>query len=62
MQTDGIALERAKGEGACTGGKRRLDHERIRALHAAGDGSAAIARALGCSRMQVYRVLGVGEE
>ena len=48
-QREGI--ERAKSEGAYAGGKRRLDHDRIRALHAAGDGPAAIARAIGCSRM-----------
>lgn len=54
-QREGI--ERAKAEGAYAGGKRRLDRERIRELHGAGNGPAAIARALGCSRMQVYRVL-----
>ena len=54
-QREGIA--RAKAEGAYTGGKRRLDRERIRALHAAGSGPALIAREVGCSRMQVYRVL-----
>jgi len=54
-QRDGI--ERAKGEGAYAGGKRRLDHDRIRSLHVAGTGPAAIAREVGCSRMQVYRVL-----
>ena len=54
-QRDGI--ERAKDEGVYAGGKRRLDRERIGPLHAAGGGSAAIARAVGCSRMQVYRVL-----
>ncbi len=54
-QKDGI--ERAKGEGIYAGGKRRLDRDRIRSLHAAGDGPAAIAKALGCSRMQIYRVL-----
>jgi len=57
-QRDGIA--RAKGEGVYTGGKRRLDRDRIRTLHAAGTGSAAIAREIGCSRMQVYRVLQEG--
>lgn len=50
-QREGIA--RAKGEGAYTGGKRRLDRERIRALHADGSGPASIAREVGCSRMQV---------
>ena len=54
-QREGIA--RAKAEGIYAGGKRRLDHERIRVMHAAGNGPAAIARALDCSRMQVYRVL-----
>jgi len=46
-----------KGEGVYAGGKRRLYRERIKSLHAAGTGPAAIARAVGCSRMQVYRVL-----
>ena len=54
-QREGIA--RAKSEGVYTGGKRRLDRDRIRALHATGNGPAAIAREVGCSRMQVYRVL-----
>jgi len=54
-QREGIA--RAKAEGAYTGGKRRLDHDRIRGLAAVGRGPGAIATELGCSRMQVYRVL-----
>ena len=54
-QRDGI--QRAKGQGNYAGGKRRLDREHITAPHAAGTGPAAIARSLGCSRMQVYRVL-----
>jgi DNA invertase Pin-like site-specific DNA recombinase len=54
-QREGI--ERAKAEGVYQGGKRRLDRERIRAMHAAGSGPAAIANTVGCSRMQVYRVL-----
>jgi DNA invertase Pin-like site-specific DNA recombinase len=54
-QRDGI--ERAKGEGIYAGGKCRLDRERIKALHGARAGPAAIARELGCSQMQVYRVL-----
>jgi DNA invertase Pin-like site-specific DNA recombinase len=54
-QREGI--ERAKAAGIYAGGKRRLDRERIRALSAEGTGPAAIARAVGCSRMQVYRVL-----
>ena len=57
-QREGI--ERAKGEGAYADGKRRLDRAQIKALHVAGSGPAAIARAVGCSRMQVYRVLQEG--
>lgn len=55
-QRDGI--EKAKAEGVYRGGKRRLDHAKVLALHKAGQGPAAIAKAIGCSRMQVYRVLG----
>ena len=54
-QREGI--ERAKAEGVYAGGQRRLDRERIRAMHAEGTGPAAIARVVGCSRMQIYRVL-----
>ncbi|MCJ2131183.1 recombinase family protein [Methylobacterium sp. E-045] len=54
-QREGI--ERAKGSGAYVGGKRRLDRDRIMSLSKAGNGAAAIAAVLGCSRMQVYRVL-----
>lgn len=54
-QREGI--ERAKATGIYLGGKRRLDRDRIHALHAEGSGPATIARAVGCSRMQVYRVL-----
>jgi DNA invertase Pin-like site-specific DNA recombinase len=54
-QREGI--ERARAAGTYQGGKRRLDRNRIHALHRAGSGPSAIARALGCSRMQVYRVL-----
>ena len=57
-QRDGI--EQAKATGVYQGGKRRLDRERIRATHASGSGIATIASALGCSRMQVYRVLNDG--
>ena len=40
------------------GGKRRLNRAKVKALHARGEGPAAIAKALKCSRMQVYRILG----
>jgi DNA invertase Pin-like site-specific DNA recombinase len=42
------------------GADHRLDREKVRAMFAAGQGPAAIAKALRCSRMQVYRVLGEG--
>lgn len=54
-QRDGI--EQAKREGIYRGGKRRLDRARVQELHQEGKGSAAIASELGCSRMQVYRIL-----
>ena len=54
-QRDGI--ERAKSEGVYRGGKRRLDRDQIRAMHGSGVKPAAIAKAVGCSRMQVYRIL-----
>ena len=54
-QREGI--ERAKSAGAYKGGKRRLDHERIHKLVADGYSVAAVARELGCSRMQVYRIV-----
>ncbi|WP_375451450.1 helix-turn-helix domain-containing protein [uncultured Devosia sp.] len=40
-----------------TGGKRRFDREQVRALSAAGLGPSEIASQVGCSRMQVYRIL-----
>ena len=53
-QRDGI--ERAKSAGVYRGGKVKLDHRRIRSMRASGLGAAAIAKTVGCSRMQVYRV------
>jgi DNA invertase Pin-like site-specific DNA recombinase len=55
-QREGI--EKAKAEGIYRGGKARIDHAKVRAMDAEGHGPAAIARAVGCSRMQVYRILG----
>ncbi len=54
-QREGI--ERAKVAGAYRGGKVRLDYDQIVRLASDGLGAAAIARSIGCSRMQVYRVL-----
>jgi DNA invertase Pin-like site-specific DNA recombinase len=54
-QREGI--ERAKADGVYQGGERRLNRAKVKALHARGEGQAAIAKALRCSRMQVYRIL-----
>ena len=53
-QRDGIV--RAKAAGVYREGKRQLDHEQIKKMKAGGMGAAAIAKEVGCSRMQVYRV------
>jgi len=57
-QREGI--ERAKREGVYRGGKRRVDRDRIKTLHEAGSGPAVIAKMVGCSRMQVYRMTSAG--
>jgi DNA invertase Pin-like site-specific DNA recombinase len=54
-QREGI--ERGKSAGRYRGGKVRIDYQKIRQLAAAGLGATAIAKEMGCSRMQVYRVL-----
>ena len=54
-QREGI--ERAKSTGRYGGGKVRIDHEKIRELSAKGFGATVIAKKVGCSRMQVYRVI-----
>ena len=54
-QREGIA--RAKADETDADGECRLDRDRIRSLHEAGQGVTTIAKEVGCSRMQVYRVL-----
>lgn len=54
-QREGI--NRAKAKGIYAGGKRRLDYDYIRSLSADGKSPSEIASIIGCSRMQVYRVL-----
>ena len=54
-QAEGIA--RAKRRGVYKGGKARIDRQRVKEMTAAGSGPAAVARALGVSRMSVYRIL-----
>lgn len=54
-QREGITAAKAKG--TYKGGTRRLDREKVLMMKAEGVGPAAIAKAVGCSRMQVYRIL-----
>lgn len=54
-QREGI--ERAKSLGRYKGGKQRIDRDEVLRLAASGGKPSAIARDLGCSRMQVYRIL-----
>ena len=54
-QREGI--ERAKAEGVYRGGKQRIDRQAVVAAYAEGHGPSEIARKLGCSRMQVYRII-----
>lgn len=54
-QREGI--QQAKTLGRYAGGKRKLDRCKVRALRAEGIGPSEIAQQMGCSRMQVYRIL-----
>lgn len=54
-QREGI--EQAKREGVHKGGKQRLDYNRVLQMHSDGKRPSEIANAVGCSRMQVYRIL-----
>lgn len=53
-QREGIA--RAKAAGVYKGGSIRIDGDEAKRLLASGNGVGAVARALGCSRMQIYRI------
>jgi DNA invertase Pin-like site-specific DNA recombinase len=55
-QRDGI--EKAKAEGVYKGGKPRIDRDAVLTLHTEGKGPSEIAKTLGISRMQVYRIIG----
>ncbi len=54
-QRDGI--ERAKTNGVYKGGSRRIDRAKVEQLRAEGLGPSQIAQKIGCSRMQVYRII-----
>ncbi len=54
-QREGIA--KAKAKGAYKGGKPRIDINQVLQLHFEGTRPSAIATKVGCSRMQVYRIL-----
>jgi DNA invertase Pin-like site-specific DNA recombinase len=54
-QREGI--ERAKANGRYRGGKKRINRAAVLELKSAGRSPSAIAREVGCSRMQVYRIL-----
>lgn len=54
-QREGI--DRAKARGTYKGGKQRIDHNLIVKLRGNGFSISSIAEQVGCSRMQVYRVL-----
>ncbi|MBB4302858.1 DNA invertase Pin-like site-specific DNA recombinase [Rhodobium orientis] len=56
-QREGI--ERAKANGVYKGGKQRIDRAKVLAMHEDGTSPTEIAKTLGCSRMQVYRILSV---
>lgn len=58
-QREGI--QKAKVAGVYKGAKARLDHGLIKRLHAEGAMPSNIARAVRCSRMQVYRILRSGK-
>lgn len=53
-------IERAKAEGVYKGRPVSLDHGQIIKLHKAGKGATELAKAMGCSRGAVYKVLGQG--
>ena len=54
-QREGI--ERAKADRRYVGGRRRINREDVLARRDAGQSVSTIANAIGCSRMQVYRLM-----
>jgi DNA invertase Pin-like site-specific DNA recombinase len=54
-QQEGIA--KAKAQGVYKGGKQKIDRETVRRMHSEGFGPSSISATIGCSRMQVHRIL-----
>jgi DNA invertase Pin-like site-specific DNA recombinase len=54
-QREGIV--RAKAAGIYRGGKPRINHEKVLTMKESGATPTEIAAEVGCSRMQVYRIL-----
>jgi DNA invertase Pin-like site-specific DNA recombinase len=52
-----VGIEAAKAKGVYKGRPVTLDHPRILGMRAEGKGATEIAKALGCSRGAVYKVL-----
>ena len=52
-----LGIARAKEKGVYKGGKQVIDVEKIKALKSEGLGATAIAKAVGCHRDSVYRLL-----
>ena len=50
-------IEKAKASGVYKGRPAKIDHERIKQLKAQGVGATEIAKAVGCKRAFVYKVL-----
>lgn len=57
-QREGI--DRAKVNGVYGGGKRRIDRQAVLQMYKEGVSPTKIARSVGCSRMQVYRIVDAG--
>ena len=53
-------IEAAKARGVYKGRPVTLDHGRVRELRSMGMGATDIAKAIGCSRGAVYKVLAQG--
>lgn len=51
-------IDKAKERGVYKGRPVSLDHDKLLEMHRTGMGATAIAKALGCSRSAVYKVLG----